>query len=313
MKGKPSQNLKLLLLLVPILGTVLISGCTNTTGPTFGNGVAILNWEPSLSSVESGDNLQLRLRIQNQGELTARSVSAAITGIDTNDWGISGSPTQAVNLAPPDRVQSTQGETREFLFDAEAPGIPKGTTQPFTPQVRVFYVYRTTASKLVTVVNDQELQRLQDQGKTLSSKDTVTSAGPLKVTINAGKFLKIKEQGYGFSRTFPITIDIQNVGGGVVSTQSTMSTNPDYKVVFSLTQPSRLGITCTPSGTFAANAITLWKGQSASVTCNVQILSSPLSSEDDNIIVTLDYSYYIDASTTVTVTGVSEGSNIPYS
>jgi hypothetical protein len=312
MKAKPSSSVKLLLLLVPILGTVLISGCTNTTGPTFGNGVTILNWEPSLSSVESGDNLQLRLRVQNQGELTANSVTAAITGIDPNDWRIS-SPTQSVNLAPPDRVQATQGETREFLFDAVAPGIPKGTTQPFTPQARVFYVYRTTASKLVTVVNDQELQRLQDQGKTLSSKDTVTSAGPLKVTINTGKFIKVKEAGWGFSRTFPITIDIQNVGGGVVSTQGmSMSANPDYKVVFSINQPGGLTITCNPSSNYISNSVTMWKGQSASVTCNVQITNTPLSSVDKNIIVTLDYSYYIDASTTVTVTGVSEGTYTPY-
>jgi len=319
MKAKRFQkSQKLVLLILPLLAVVAISGCTGTTttGATFGNGVTVLNWEPSLSSVESGDGLQLRLRMQNQGQMTAGGVSAFITGIVPGDWGIINSPTQPVDLAPPDRVQGTAGETREFLFNAVAPNIPKGTTQTFTPQVRVFYIYTTTASKLVTLVNNQELQRLQDQGKTLSSKDTVSSAGPLKVTINTGKFLKTSQTGLGTggtgsSRIFPITIDIQNVGGGMVTTTKSTVGNPDYSVTFKLeSSTSNLNFfssgtqsdPCSPNG----GIVQLWKGQTASVTCDVQILNPPLSTEDENLMVTLGYTYFIDASTTVSVTGINE-------
>jgi len=306
MKVKQPKGMKMLLLILPLLSVVAISGCTGTTtGPTFGNGVVILNWEPTLSSVESGDNLQLRIRVQNQGELTASNVNAVITGIVPDEWQISLNQANFGDLAPPDRVQNTAGQTKQETFDAVAPNLPKGTTQQFTSQIRVFYTYRTTASKLITVVNDQELKRLQDEGKTLPSKDTTSSAGPLKVTINAGKFLKSKEAGLSFSRTFPITIDIQNIGGGVVSTQGT-STN-DYKVKFAIQTPSRLAIDCANSGSFFSNTVTLWKGQTATITCNVRINSPPISSEEENIKVILDYDYYIDASTTVTVTGIQEG------
>lgn len=308
MKGKKFlKNQKVLLLILPLFAVVAISGCTGTgtTGPTFGNGLTVLNWEPTSSSLESGDNLQLRLRIQNQGELTAQDVNAVITGIVPDEWGITMSQASFGDMAPPNRVQQTAGEIKQEMFDATAPNLPKGTSQQYTANVRVFYTYRTTASKLVTVVNDEELKRLQDQGKTLSSQDTVSSAGPLKVTINTGKFLKTKDTGISFSRTFPITIDIQNTGGGVVSTQG----NPDndYKVRFAVEIPSRLDIDCANSGSFLSNVITLWKGQTATITCNVRINTPPVSSEDDNIKAVLDYDYYTDSSTTIAVTGTQEG------
>ena len=312
MTRKHSPNLKLLLLLIPIAAVVATSGCTGSGGATFGNGVTILNWEPTFSSVESGDNVQFRARIQNQGEVQATSVSPVIIGISPEEWGLAQQNAAGLfGLAPPDRVRNTEGEIRQDVFDSVAPRIPKGTTQTFTPQLRVYYQYTTTASKLITVVNEGELKRLQDKGQTLPSKDTVSSAGPLKVTVNAGKFIKAKDAGYSYSRQFPITIDIQNVGGGVVSTQSMSSSSAnDYKIdSFNIIYPtSRLNINCPgASGSYYGNGITLWKGQTATVTCTVNIGQAPIASEEANLQVILQYHYYIDASTTVTVTGVDEG------
>lgn len=304
MKEKHSRNLKPLLLLVPILAVVAISGCTQSTGPTFGNGVTILNWEPTFSSVESNDQLQLRIRVQNQGEVTAKNVNAILTGINVDEWGGFGVG-NAINfndLSPPDRIQNTAGQIRESSFSLAAPKIPKGTTQQYSPQVRVFYEYKTTAIKSITLVNENELRRLQDQSKTLSSTDTVTSAGPLKVTVNTGKFIKARETGSYSSNTFPITIDIQNIGGGVVARYN--MPQDDYKVNVAIEFPSRLQpIDC---GTFLSNYVTLWKGQTASISCNLRISNPPLASEAANIKITLSYGYYIDSTTTVTVTGTEE-------
>ena len=302
MKAKHSPNLKLLLLLIPILGTFLISGCTQSSGPTFGNGVTILNWEPTFSQVESGDRLQLRLRVQNQGEAIAVNVNPILTGIDTTEWGVAMINPFGINnnLLPPDRVQGTSGEIREKTFDLTAPLLPKGTTQQYSPQVRVFYDYRTTAIKTITLVNENELKRLQDQGKTLSSSDTKTSSGPLKVTVNTGKFIKARDTGSLFSNTFPITIDIQNVGGGVVSRFN--MPQDDYKVGIEIKWPSKLSPDAFGCGN-AGNNVVLWKGQSASLTCNVRISNPPLTNEDTNIQVILNYGYYVDSTTTITVVG----------
>ena len=302
------KNQKMLLLILPLLAVVAISGCTQNTGPTFGNGVTILNWEPDFSSVESGDQLQLRVRIQNQGETTAQDVSAALAGINPEDWGLGGFQGEEIpfnDMDPPNRVQNTEGQIAQDTFDLIAPNLPKGTTQQYSPMVRVFYHYKTTVIKSITLVNENELRRLQDQGKTLSSTDTKTSAGPLSVTITTGKFIKARESGSLYSRVFPITIVITNVGGGVVSAQGTPQ--DDYMIDITKVQmPSRLSIVSGSCEEFDSGVVTLWKGQSASITCNIQINQPPLANEDENIGITLEYDYYIDRTTTITVTGIEE-------
>jgi len=314
MKGKQSKGMKTLLLILPLLGVVAISGCTQQTGPTFGNGVTILNWEPTYSSVESGDRLQLRIRVQNQGEVRAENVRAALAGINQEDWGLSlgfgGSQGRLLGngvLLPPDRIQNTDGQIGQDTFDMIAPKLPKGTTQQYSPQVRVYYSYKTTAIKSITLVNENELRRLQDQGKTLSSTDTKTSAGPLSVTITTGKFIKARESSpSAFSNIFPITIDITNSGGGVVSTENIPQN--DYIIrITRPTLPSRLSIVSGSCKEIDQGYVTLWKGQTASITCNIQINQPPLTNEDENLKITFEYDYYIDRTTTITVTGNEQG------
>ncbi len=309
MKGKKfPKNQKALLLILPLLAVVAISGCTGTgsTGPTLGNGVAILNWEPTYSSVESGDRLQLRLKIQNQGEAVAQDVIAVLSGINLEDWGTISSA-EEINiddLLAPDKAQGTQGGTDQETFDLEAPLLPKGTTQQYNPSVRVHYTYKTNAAKQIALVNENELKRLQDKGETVSSTDTITSAGPLKVTLTTGKFIKARESGSFYSNTFPITIDIQNIGGGVVSYKDIPE--DDYKVYIDMEFPSSR-LTLLDCKEIDDGFFTLWKGKDASITCKMQITNPPLTTEEENIRIHLDYDYYVDSRTTISVTGNEEG------
>ncbi len=301
MKAKNSPNLKLLLLLVPIFAVVAISGCTGTTGPTFGNGVTILNWEPTFSSIESGDQVQLRIRVQNQGSMTAEGVTAILSGINIDDWLGETDTKNLADLNPPNRVQNTEGEIAQETFDLVAPPLSLGLPAQYTPQIRVFYHYKTNAIKPITIVNENELRRLQDQGKTLPSGDTQTTAGPLKVNVVTGKFIKARTGGYS-SNTFPITIDIQNVGGGVVSTLD--HPEDDYLVDINIVEPP--GLSIVDCGNFDMHQVQLWKGQTASITCNMHIDQLPFSSQEETVNLILEYNYYIDRSTTITVTGTLE-------
>jgi hypothetical protein len=300
-----AHKAKLLLLLVPIFAAVAISGCTQTSGPSSGPGIVILNWEPTFSSVESGDNLQLRLQIQNQGTLVAQDVRAVLTGISTDEWGLALQSTKSFgDLIPYNTVQQTAGEERQTTFDLVAPTLKKGTVLTYNPQVRVYYHYKTTAIKPITLVNENELKRLQDQGETVTSGDTQSSSGPLKVTMTTGKFIKAKD--YGFSKNiFPITIMIQNTGGGVVSTMNVPEN--DYKVNVKVDFPSRLTGDCGTGGIFMGGDVTLWKGQDTTLTCQVHINTPPLATEEATIKVTLEYDYYTESKTAITVTGTDEG------
>ena len=53
--------------------------------------------------------------------------------------------------------------------------------------------------------------------------------------------------------------------------------------------------------------VTLWKGQDTTLTCQVQISTPPLATEEATIKVTLEYDYYTESKTAITVTGTDEG------
>jgi len=346
MKTSSQKNLKFLFLLVPLLGAMTISGCTTgTSGPTFGNGMVVLNWEPTFSSVESGDNLQLRVRVQNKGGTEALGVKAILTEISAKDWGItavSGMTEEKLfgDMLPPNPTQNTDGAIKEAYFDAYAPALPEGVTQSYSPSVRVTYGYVTSAVKQMTLVNEQELRRLQDQGKTLPTGDIQTTAGPLKVTVNTGKFIKQRDvtaQPYGTSvasNIFPVTIVIENTGGGVVSPlgRNDISfsgiitgfgalsglTESDYLVYAMIEPPEGISIdsnclepnyiygsgTRSLTGGTIDGYVKLWKGQTASITCEMEIDDTLAASKNVNMKIYLAYYYYIDSTTTVTVTGI---------
>jgi len=330
MKGMHSPNMKFLLLLIPIFAVLAISGCTGDGDGVTGNGIAILNWQPSLSAVDSNDQLELRLQIQNQGEAAARDVKAVLYGIEIDKWDVQtssgsfgGFGNNAFNfyeIPPFDKAQNVESAPRDAIFQVTAPSLTQGTTQAYTPQIRVFYGYTTSAISSITIVNAQELKRLQDEGKTLPLSTTTTSAGPLTVTINAGKFMKARDS--SSSRMFPITIDIENTGGGVLATLNGDKIQSDYLADITLIFPSRLEIECPTLNSFTninrvfrtqtwtggtkQGSINLFQGKTASITCTATIPQAPLASEQGDMRVILDYNYYIDRSTTVTVSGTSE-------
>jgi hypothetical protein len=331
--------MKAIFLLIPIFATLAISGCTGSGGGvTIGNGVKILAWEPDFSSVDSGDSVQLRLKVQNQGERDAVNVYAVLTGINTADWQLqSGQNGQLLGqyLKAPDKVQNVPGEEVTYAFKLKAPTLPSGVNQPYTANMRVYYGYNTLAVKPVTFVNENELRRLQDKGESLPTSDATVTSGPLNVKINTGKFNKVRDTGgFGFTytNTFPITIDIENTGGGVVSKMPNQfggyNPNNDYQVFVDILFPSNLNVECKNilSGSYVPYAgdysgwgyapgmasyggssrsgwVELWKGQDTSITCNLVITQTPLASQTENIIVRLFYDYYIDSKATITVKG----------
>jgi hypothetical protein len=312
MKGKKfPKNQKALLLILPILAVVAISGCTGTgsTVASCGSGVEILNWEPSFSSVESGDQLQLRVQVQNKGCELAEDVVARIGGINMDDWGQGSFFSDEYDfgdLLPPNSQQGTEGDKGQYEFELEAPNLPEGLTQQYSPQVRVYYHYKTTAIKPITIVNENELRRLQDKGDSLTSGDTiVTSGGPISINVITGKFIKATESGWG-SNIFPINIYIQNTGAGVVSTRD--SPEDDYMATISIDMPSGLSLMDCGSFSEPADEIKLFKGKDTLITCEVSIDNAPFSSQQENLILTAEYDYYIDRTTTISVKGTERTS-----
>jgi hypothetical protein len=321
MPGKETASvLKLLVLILPIAAIILISGCTTGGGGgVAGPGIVILNWEPDYSSVESRDDVQLRLKIKNQGGEQADSPRALLTGMTFggDEWLlIYGTEEESLKpyLLPRNPRYGTEGEEVTFIWELSAPLLPEGITQTYQPGVRIFYDYVTTGVKPITLVNENELRHLVDIGGTLPTQASQHSGGPLAVTVVTGKHIKVVEER---RKTFPITIHIQNTGGGIpywVGQGSMLYGIPEeseYRVLLAVSLPPGLGfVTCSEyagTGSGQGSYIQLWKGRDADITCELEILTMPPVSQEGTIKFYLTYGYAIDRSTSVTVKGLYGG------
>ena len=147
--------LKLLVLILPIAAVVFVSGCTTGGIGASGPGIVVLNWEPDHSSVESYDDVQLRLKVQNQGGEEAYNVRALITVLTFggDEWLLR-------DKAP-----------EVFIADYMIPPNPRYNTNKMN---RNECVLDTVANAYVSVWNFQ--QRINLLGANISDIDIVVRA-----------------------------------------------------------------------------------------------------------------------------------------
>jgi hypothetical protein len=319
MAARFSTGAKSLTILLILSLVVFVSGCTGTGNTvSYGKGVIIENFESDLGSlaVESGDDVGLLLRIQNQGELEAGDVEAELYNVDLSEWGTgfswTGEKKDLGNLLAPDPRTNTEGETQTVQWYLEAPDLPKNTERTYTPYVRVYYDYKTNAQKPVTLVDDEELRRLIQQGKTLPGGITDTSAGPFSVEIKTGDFIKTQRTDDPFPLNIFITNDLWESGGSVIEGTGFFGgfgfDSFQYPVRVTITLPPGISLTgegsdgCSTSGEW----INLWKGKTAELTCEIRIDDPPDVREEKFIEVELEYRFYTDSSTTVKVIGTED-------
>lgn len=313
----------------PFLAVVLIvavSGCTSTGTGGSGPGVVILSWTPELSSVFSEENVDILLKIQNQGDSRAKNVRAEITNIDMNEWGsFFEQEKQLGDLIPADPVSNTPGETKTTQFqNLEAPQLSKGTSFTYEPSIRVSYDYSTTAQKPVTLVDKNELIMLQQQGKSLPSKATTYSSGPLTVDIIMGNYIKTSSN-FGSGQTydiFPVQIKITNTqwgSGGSVTDKgfggyySSGWGEYDYPVNVKVIPPSGTSFVYSGYGTDCSSyefPMDLFQGKEAEITCELEVTNPPTIKTESLIKVELDYRFFTDSTTQVTVQGTKEAGSL---
>jgi hypothetical protein len=310
-----------LLLLTPLLAVFLVSGCINGGTGGLGNGVTVLNFEPDFpQGVYSGDTVKLQLRVQNMGESTAKNVDVELTNIDTAEWGtfgIFGFSENIGDLLPYDALSNTPGAIKTHEWRLQAPELAKGTVFTYQPMARISYDYRTVAQKPITLVDEDELRRIIQQGKSLPNKATEYTAGPLAVEIKTGEFVRTSSgvSGGESYEVFPVYIKITNkeweAGGTVVKEGfGGIFDDFDYPVRIKITPPN--GVTSRNFGTdscssFSFNTIDLWQGKDADITCDFEVTSPPAYRQEVLFAVELDYRFQTQATTSLQVTGTEEG------
>ena len=305
------------LLISVLVAVVLVSGCIGGA-ITGGNGVITLNFEPDLTGTyDSGDPVKLLLRIQNQGEVRATDVRAELAGIDATKWAAFGATfyKTIADMAPYDAITNTPGAEKTVIWDLEAPELERGIDLTYNPIAKVSYNYRTVAQKPITIVADDELRRIQQQGGSLPTKITEYTKGPLSVTVETKDYVKTT-QDFGSYDVFPISITITNSYGGTVIPGSLggfgiLGDEYLYPVQVRITIPT--GTDFVHSGFFGDDDCTtgtiikdLWKGQSAQITCELMVTSPPTYRQERHLKVELDYRYQTEAITQIPVRGTRE-------
>jgi hypothetical protein len=285
-----AEKYRFLALMFSAALVIFASGCTgiNQGASSGGSGLVIKSFEPDMSSVDSWEPVKLYMLVENTGHAAATDIKTELMGINTNEWRLTPRSNNMEHLAPADPKYNTHGGTGSVSWNLQAPAITGSMKQTYRPKVRVTYAYETTASKLITIVNRDEIRRLVQSGRPLPSGSTTTyTAGPLAVDIAAGSFIKA-----GVNR-FPVTVKITNTGSGSLVSDG----GDEYAVDYELTLPAGLSSDCKEG---SAN---LYKGRDYTMTCDVTVTTTPKISEEKNIQLILTYSYFIDAETTITVSG----------
>jgi hypothetical protein len=310
-----------MLLLAPLAAVILVSGCTGPGVTGLGNGVAVLNFEPDFpQGVFSGDTVKLQIRVQNQGESTARDVEVELTNIDTSEWGTFGTfgfSEMLSDLLPYDAVTNTPGAIKTHEWRLQAPQLAKGNEHTFEPIAKVSYDYRTVATKPIMLVDEDELRRIIQQGKSLPNDPTEYTASPLMIEIKTGEFVRTSTgvSGGESYEVFPVYIKIINkeweTGGSVVQDGfGGFFEDFDYPIRIKITPPS--GVTSRSLGTdacssFSFETIDLWQGKDADITCDFEVTNPPTYRQEALFTVELEYRFQTQATTSLKVTGTEEG------
>ncbi|MEE9405818.1 MAG: hypothetical protein V3V26_00250 [Candidatus Aenigmarchaeota archaeon] len=301
--------MRLLPLILPILAVMLVSGCTvpGFTSAGGGSGVVIETLEPDFSSVFEGESVQLQMKIKNTGSVDATEVKAAIFGMEK--WtlqdktkGSTCTLAESWSLLAPDEARGTSGGSKSCIYAYKSPsGIAKGLSMSYSPTVRVTYKYNTNTIKSITLLSSTEARRIEQQGGALPSETVSTTSSPVSVNIVTKGPIKVFKDGL----QFPLEITVNNAGGGVVST--TISSKDWNKVKLYVTLPAGLTSNATdcPVGKAKARTLTLFKGQSNTITCTVAVTTAPTVPKQVQITANAEnYYYFTEKSTTVTLTGI---------
>lgn len=294
--------------LVFLLGTVVLaSGCIGDprggqvgTGP----GISIQAFEPNVNIIESDDDLQLRFKIQNIGGEEATDVLARLIGINPDEWLPDAVDISLFDMLPANSQAGTPGQTKEDIFTVIAPLLPEGQTVNYNPILRIHYGYRTSVTKPITLVTQQEMARLTQEGKSLPAGQTVVSGGPVSVSIITGNIIRATRQ-TGELKAFPITIRIDNTGGGTLSPNPEVSRFGEDNMVFLRVElPPGLEFDTPECQAFRGGAeVRLFRGKDIDITCEIVVTNPPVAVEQRTIIMTLDYDYFIERSTVLSVKG----------
>lgn len=300
------MNLKILSTIFLLSIVVFFSGCLQGGGVSQGYGIEIKNFGTYYPKLESGDDFDITVDVQNKGGTTANNIYAYLYGISPSKWRLRGSnPTLISNeLQGPDEEMDVEGESDFISWNLVAPELSEGVTFTYNPKVRVFYTYETTASTSIPILSRAEYKRLVGRDKELpKQKATQVTKGPIGVEINTRSPVIAR----GGLEDFRIVVKVKNLMGGGAFHPDYINSVPQIpedrinEMKIKIEAPDVTPIDCSAYN--YPEVISLRRGIETVYNCELGI-SNVITRRDVPINVKLTYGYFLDETTEVTVKGV---------
>ena len=301
--------MKKILVLITVATVLFSSGCLEgiigSKSTVTSYGVVVNEFGPDFSELESGDKFDLYLEIENTGGAKATDVWAHLYDFDrkSEEFG---------ELDPPDEEAGIPGEVKDVTWEEIAPDNPEGVVYTYTPRVRLMYDYKTIATANLPLLTKTEYKRLKERNQlNIPPITTEVSKGPVAVEISARAPIVIED----FDEdTVDFRINIDLLGRGTVFNSS--HSNSDFnlnddeldKVTLKITALGIEGAATDENGNSLCDAydtekeIDMRKGKTYTYSCELNA-SNFAATKTIPVTVELDYGYFEDYSTTITVRG----------
>lgn len=290
-------------ILLSLILVVFLAGCVGTKVGSGTQGVIITSFSPDTTTTETGINVTFTLVVENKGEQSATGVVAQLFGLSP-DWN-----QQAITF-PSSQIPTTlQGADVSGGMPGEmasgyvtvTPIASKATDTTYDANVRVAYTYRTISESLLRVATSDYVKSITPPGgqstQTFGIISSKTTSGPLTVNVKT-RTATIPPGTTQVSLSF----EIQNVGGGRTF-DGTVTMTP---AINNLDQIDWSGA-CSGGGKLVG-------AKSRIITCTIT-LPSFTNFVEIPVKLQIDYNYFVDSSTSVTVlktlSGITPGTGTP--
>ena len=268
---------------------LLIAGCTSG-----GSGGLSLSMSANPTSIKDTQKSLLTISVQNNGDVDTKP-TISLYGLG-EEW--------SYDEPSFDWIQASNKEIgyiaelkKESIFLEYVGDLPKGKAFTFEPSARLCYDYITEASAKVEVYTEEEFYRNNPQQKGISVRQT---KAPIQISIDSKQPLLSGE-------TLLLDITLSNVGGGTVTTNGCDKIdykNIDFKTLNTINNLDIELSDGTQCVSIDKNKIYLKKGDTAQLTLSCDsAFTTTNPQETKDLVLNIGYSYYIDAKTSITVTG----------
>jgi len=304
-------------ILIPLLlAVVAIAGCVGQgeQKPTAGLGAAILSFAPFQDSVYTDKDVTLTMTVENQGDYTIDKVFSfaylmgsnlkEASSSDPNMWTTQQLyQTLPKDLKPADPSRQIPADQANLKWTLHSPtGLSRGQSRTDTFIGRFYYLYNTSVDTTAWVYSDAEAAAERAKGNSLTPPTSSYSRGPLEVTVSYAPTNPVISD-----KTFTMFIKINNAGGGMPFDPTNVGINHPSVPEENLNKVY-IEITGYPNYFSIGNGCTGWQellpGKETTISCDVtmdQNIPTPKTGFSPKV--TIEYGYYIDKQTQITVQG----------